>query len=185
MRASATCTGAALEPWEGKAVIFDAGVLGRTLRVEVRAQAGGVGRYTVSLDGRRLEVDLAASGSAFLSLLLEGKSYEVGLERREGGYNVVLGDRVVAVDLAPAARGSSVAKKPASGPLRLTAPMPGKLVRVLVAAGDVVAAGQGLVVMEAMKMENELRSPRAGRVREIPVREGQVVEAGALLVLVE
>jgi biotin carboxyl carrier protein len=163
-------------------VIFDASALGRTLRVEVRGQDG---RYTVSLDGRRFDVDLEASGNALFSLLLEGKSYEVGLERREGGYSVVLGESVVAVDLAPAARGASVAKKPAAGPLRLTAPMPGKLVRVLVATGDVVAAGQGLVVMEAMKMENELRSPRAGRIQEIPVREGQVVEAGALLVLVE
>ncbi|MBI3932606.1 MAG: acetyl-CoA carboxylase biotin carboxyl carrier protein subunit [Acidobacteria bacterium] len=63
--------------------------------------------------------------------------------------------------------------------------MPGKIVRVLVGAGDEVGAGQGLVVMEAMKMENELRAPRAGRVRELPVREGQTVETGALLALVE
>src|SRR5262249_26007362 len=61
------------------------------------------------------------------------------------------------------------------------APMPGKLVRVLVAAGDEVVAGQGLVVVEAMKMENELRAPRAGRVKELPAREGQAVEAGGLL----
>jgi biotin carboxyl carrier protein len=63
--------------------------------------------------------------------------------------------------------------------------MPGKLVRVLVSAGEDVGAGQGLVVMEAMKMENEIRAPRAGRVKEAPVREGQAVEMGALLVLLE
>ncbi len=63
--------------------------------------------------------------------------------------------------------------------------MPGKLVRVLVAPGQDVAAGEGLVVVEAMKMENELRAPKAGRVKDVPVREGQAVEAGALLVVVE
>ena len=68
--------------------------------------------------------------------------------------------------------------------MRVTAPMPGRVVRVLSAPGADVAAGQGLVVIEAMKMENELRAPRAGRVQELPVREGQAVEAGALLAVV-
>jgi biotin carboxyl carrier protein len=63
--------------------------------------------------------------------------------------------------------------------------MPGKMVRILVESGQAVQADQGLVVMEAMKMENELRSPRAGRVREVHVREGQAVETGALLVVVD
>ena len=164
-------------------MIFDASVEGRTLRVEVR---GKNGRYTVTLDGRPLEVDLQETGRDFVSLLIEGRSYEVGLEPREAGYTVVLADDALQVDLVDAARGAGAApKKQPSGPLRLTAPMPGKLVRVLVVAGQEVVAGQGLVVMEAMKMENELGSPRAGRVKEIPVREGQAVEAGALLALVE
>ncbi len=63
--------------------------------------------------------------------------------------------------------------------------MPGKIVRVLVQAGDTVAARQGLVVVEAMKMENELRASRPGRVREVSVSEGQSVDAGATLVVVE
>jgi biotin carboxyl carrier protein len=62
--------------------------------------------------------------------------------------------------------------------------MPGKIVRVLVAAGDQVTARQGLVVVEAMKMENELRAPHAGRVAELTVREGQAVEAGATLAVI-
>jgi biotin carboxyl carrier protein len=72
-----------------------------------------------------------------------------------------------------------------SGPQRVTAPMPGKVVRVLVNAGDLVKTRQGLVVVEAMKMENELRAARDGRVREVFVVEGQSVEAGASLVVVE
>jgi biotin carboxyl carrier protein len=63
--------------------------------------------------------------------------------------------------------------------------MPGKVVRVLVKTGDQVKAKQGLVVVEAMKMENELRAARDGRVREVPAAEGQSVEAGAVLLIVE
>lgn len=164
-------------------MIFDATVDGRRMRVEVR---GKDGRYEVSLDGRRLGVDLSEAGRSFLSLIIEGRSYEVGLEKRPGGYTVVLEDDVVAVDLADAARASPEAPREAQGgPARITAPMPGKLVRVLVAPGQEVAAGQGLVVVEAMKMENEMRSPRAGRVKQLPVREGQAVETGAVLAVVE
>jgi biotin carboxyl carrier protein len=164
-------------------MILDAAVDGRTIRVEVR---GGDGRYTVRLDGRELEVDLQETGRDFVSLLIGNRSYEVGLQRRPGGYTVVFDDDVLAVNLADAARGAGPAAARASGgPARVSAPMPGKLVRVLVEAGQEVKAGQGLVVMEAMKMENELRAPRDGRVREVPAREGQAVEAGALLVVVE
>jgi biotin carboxyl carrier protein len=163
-------------------VIFDATVDGRTLRVEVR---GKDGRYTVLLDGAPLEVDLQETGSHFVSLLIGGRSYEAGLEKRAGGYTVVLTDDVVSVDLAEGAKGAALPVKKAGGPVRVTAPMPGKLVRVLVEPGEEVATGQGLVVVEAMKMENELRSPKAGRIRDVPVKEGQAVEAGALLVVVE
>ena len=164
-------------------MIFDATVEGRTIRVEVR---GKNGRYTVTLDGRPLEVDLHEAGRDFMSLLIEARSYDVALEPRGTGYTVLLDDDALHVDLTSAARGSGAAPKiPAAGPARLLAPMPGKVVRILVEPGREVAAGQGLVVMEAMKMENELRSSRGGRVKEILVREGQAVEAGALLALVE
>jgi biotin carboxyl carrier protein len=71
-----------------------------------------------------------------------------------------------------------------SGPQRIVAPMPGKVVRVLVARGDVVRARQGLVVIEAMKMENELRASRDGTVTEVQAREAMSVEAGTLLVVI-
>ena len=72
-----------------------------------------------------------------------------------------------------------------TGVQRVTAPMPGRVVRILVKAGDEVAVRQGLVVVEAMKMENELSSPKAGRVKEVAVAEGTSVEAGRLLVVIE
>jgi biotin carboxyl carrier protein len=162
-------------------VIFDVTVEGRTIRVEVR---GRDGRYTATLDGSPLEVDLSVSGPRFASLLVGGESHEVGLEPRPGGCAVLFPADTVSVDLVEAARGASPAVRHAPGPARLTAPMPGRVVRVLEAPGADVRAGQGLVVIEAMKMENEIRAPRAGRLREVSVREGQAVEAGALLAVV-
>ena len=163
-------------------MIFEATVGGRTVRTEVR---GRDGRYTVLIDGRAVEVDAREAGPHALSLLVAGRSHDVGVEKREGGYRVLVRGEVVEVALVEAARGAAVPRRPASGLSRIQAPMPGKLVRVLVSAGEEVGAGQGLVVMEAMKMENEIRAPRAGRVKEAPVREGQAVETGALLVLLE
>ena len=154
---------------------------GRTLGVEVR---GRDGRYTVVLDGEPLEVDLVDTGRYFASLLVDGRSHEVGIEKRPGGYRVHLADDTVAVDLQDAAHGAATPAHHPTGPARLTAPMPGRVLRVLAEAGRNVEAGQGLVVIEAMKMENELRASRAGRVVEIAVHEGQTVETGALLVVV-
>ena len=162
-------------------MIFDATVEGRTIRVEVR---GGDGRYSLSLDASPLEVDFVPAGRHFASLLVDGESHEVGIETRPEGFVIQLPGDAVSVLLAEAARGGATPARRAHGPARLTAPMPGRVVRVLVAPGADVLAGQGLVVIEAMKMENELVSPRAGRVLEVAVREGQAVEAGALLALV-
>jgi biotin carboxyl carrier protein len=164
-------------------LIFDAVVDGRALRVEVRHADG---RFAVTLAGRPMQIDYVPEGRHFASMLVEGKSYEVGLEPRAGGYAVYLGADTLEVQLHEASRAAAlVATKPAHGAGRVQAPMPGKIVRVLVPVGQQVAAGEGLVVMEAMKMENELRAARAGRVREVRVAEGQAVETGALLVVLE
>jgi biotin carboxyl carrier protein len=84
-----------------------------------------------------------------------------------------------------ARRGSRDATGPAGGEQKVVAPMPGRIVKVLVCPGDEVAARQGVVVVEAMKMENELRAPRPGRVREVSVSPGASVEAGRVLVVLE
>ena len=171
-------------------MILDAAVDGKVHRVEV---AGSKGRYTVTIDGRALEVDWRAAGSAFASLIVvrspemnSGRSYDVGLEARPGGFRVLVGSEDFAVELLETTRAApAAARRAAAGPARLVAPMPGRIVRVLAEPGQTVEAGQGLVVMEAMKMENELRSPRAGRVAEVHARERQTVEMGALLVVVD
>ncbi|HZM51170.1 MAG TPA: biotin/lipoyl-containing protein [Vicinamibacteria bacterium] len=164
-------------------MIYDAAVDGWTVRAEVRAS--GEGRYTVRFDGRTVEVDVHDAGPHAISMIADGRAYDAVVERRDGGYRVLLRGQAIEVALMEASRGAVAARRAVGGPARVQAPMPGKLVRVLVRAGEDVGAGQGLVVMEAMKMENEIRAPRAGRVKEAPVREGQAVETGALLVLLE
>jgi biotin carboxyl carrier protein len=164
-------------------LIYDVLLDGQTLRVEVRSEDA---RYRVTLDGRTLDVDYRELGGGFASLLIEGRSYEVGVSRRGNAFRVAFPDDEVLLDLGPASRGGLAAPRAAdAGPARILAPMPGKVVRLLVEPGEQVQEDQGLVVVEAMKMENELRAPRAGRVRETPVREGQAVEMGAVLVVVE
>jgi biotin carboxyl carrier protein len=162
-------------------VRLDATADGRTIRVEVRRKAKG---YAVTLDGATLEVDLVETDEHFASLIVDGLSHEVGIEKCSDAYRVHLSDDTIAVALAEASRDGARRPRRAHGPTRLTAPMPGRVVRVLTEEGREVDPGQGLVVIEAMKMENELKAPRKGRVHEIAVREGQTVEAGALLIVV-
>jgi len=164
-------------------VIYEATVGERVLRVEVRRENAGL---EVRLDGKKIDVDFLEVGPRFASLILDGRSHEIGLEQKDFGYRVLLRDELLEVQLQEAARGvASSLKKAAHGAAKVTAPMPGKIVRLLAQKEQAVAAGQGLVVMEAMKMENELKAPRAGRVREIKVGEGQAVETGALLVVLD
>jgi biotin carboxyl carrier protein len=163
-------------------VILDATVGGRTVRVEVRGEAG---RYRVTLDGEPLDVDVQPAGRDFMTLLVDGRSHEAGVLRTADGYTVALAAATLDVELKDAAREGALPRARAAGPVRIKAPMPGKLVRLLVEPGQPVEAGQGLLVMEAMKMENELKAPRAGRVREVHVGERQAVETGALLLVLE
>jgi len=161
-------------------VILEASVAGRSHEVEVREVDG---RYVVRVDDHVLEVDWLDAADGFASLLVAGRSYDALISPRPGGYTVALrGGRHDVLLADPAAVPS---RGPTGGETRLVAPMPGKVVRVLVERGQGIAAAQGLVVVEAMKMENELKAPREGTVREVHVREGQAVEGGALLVVLE
>jgi biotin carboxyl carrier protein len=153
----------------------------RSAEVEVR---GKDGRYTVTRDGGTVEIDLAETGDHFESLLVGGRSHDLGIEARPGGYKVHGREGTVTVELEESSANGTIRRAAADGPVRLTAPMPGRVVRVLATKEQDVDAGEGLVVIEAMKMENELKAPRKGRVSEVAVQEGQAVDAGALLVVV-
>jgi biotin carboxyl carrier protein len=152
--------------------------------VEVVLDAEGV-----LVDGERVHAHLAEIEGTPVRLVTIGTEvHRVAVQRGEmrGRYVLRLnGHRfdVEALDeRTRAIRELSAAAAGASGPAPLVAPMPGLIVRVNVADGDVVQAGQGLVVMEAMKMENELRSPAAGTVKRVLVQPGTAVEKGAMLV---
>jgi acetyl/propionyl-CoA carboxylase alpha subunit len=161
-------------------MLFTAEVAGRTVRVEVHAEKGG---YMVTLDGRRFDLDVCRTAPGFLSLLSGGRSYDVGLEKTSGGFMVRLCGVAVPVTLT---EGAAIAPaRAAHGAARVVSPMPGKVVRVLVVPGQDVEAGRPLVVVEAMKMENELRAARAGKVVRVHARDGQAVDGGALLVELE
>ena len=161
---------------------LSAEVAGRQVAVEVRRTAQGL--YEVVLDGRRLSVDARPSAEHGLSLLVDGTSHDAAVERTPNGFRIHLAGTSVEVALREAVS-AAMGASAGAGPARLKAPMPGRIVRVLVSPGSAVAAGDGLVIVEAMKMENELKAGRAGTVRVVHVREGQTVEGGALLVELE
>lgn len=164
---------------------FEIDVNGRTRTVAVERTAGG--HYRVLVDGRAHDVDAERVGTYGLSLLVDGVSREVSVApaTARGEMLVGLEGRTVAVTVNGRRTGQAATDAVgAHGEVTIAAPMPGRILRVLVAAGDEVAARQGLVVIEAMKMENELRSPKAGRVKEVSVAPGTSVEAGRALVTI-
>jgi len=143
------------------------------------------GAYIVTFGGVEHLVDARKLEADFYSILYEGKSYEVSVESAGPKYVVRHGAYEQVVELADASRGGREELRKRAGPEAVGSVMPGKVVRVLVSPGDEVRAGQGLVVVEAMKMENEIGSPRAGRVKSVDVSPGQNVETGARLVVLD
>ena len=164
----------------------------RERAVELHRLAAG---YRVVVDGREQLVEAVRVGDDHWSLIVRDadgsrpRSVDVIVVPQNGNGAVdvfIDGHRIEVAQRGGLGRRSrGVAGAHGGGPQRVTAPMPGKVVRVLVKSGEEVQPRQGLVVVEAMKMENELRAARAGRVREIFVDEGQSVEAGTALVVVE
>jgi biotin carboxyl carrier protein len=144
------------------------------------------GRLAVRVDGQDVDVDARLDGSGSGSLLLDGVSHVVDQDGARGETTVVVDGETFRVQIegdAARRRGGSIDGHPGGGQ-RLVAPMPGKVVAVLVAVGQAVERGAGLVVLEAMKMENEFRAAGRGTVAEIHVRPGQAVNAGDLLVVI-
>ena len=136
-----------------------------------------------TIDDRAVEASAVEVASGVYSILLRGKSFEVRLEPNEPGVRALVNEREYAVTIRDPRQWrryrAGVAEM--EGRQKLTAPMPGKVVRLLVSAGDVVEAGQGVVVVEAMKMQNEVRSPKSGTVETLLVAEGQTVHTGETL----
>ncbi len=146
---------------------------------------GPDGRFRISVDGVEQLVDATALRPGSWSLIIAGRSYQVDLDRRRGGIaaSVGAGEVVLRVEDALHRRLASAAggRAPARGE-SVRAPIAGKVVKVLVAVGDQVAPGSAVIVLEAMKMENELAAERGGTVSVIHKAAGQAVDTGDLLV---
>ena len=166
-------------------------VAGGRTHVVVLEPTGAPDRYRVRVDDEpAIEIDAVAAceNAATTWSLRDVATGAVTVAALALGVNgeadVHVDGHAIPVSLAGSRRGRKAALAAGDGEQRIVAPMPGKVIKVLVKAGDEVAARQGLVVVEAMKMENELTAARAGVVREITVSEGASVEAGRLLVVV-
>lgn len=145
------------------------------------------GRFQVWVDGDAFAVDVRQTDVGLSLVFEDGRSLEAAATPQAGGQWLV---QLPHVDVEVVVDGQRHGRRGAGGPSgagaqRVNAPMPGRVVRVLVAVGDEVSHRQGLIVVEAMKMENELGAPKAGRVTEIAVVEGTSVEAGRLLIVIE
>ncbi len=168
---------------------FDVDVAGRVR--QVRIETAGSNSFRITLDGAAHAVDVVRVGDTGLSLLFGDGHRSVEAQVVAGG---APGEKLVwldgvsesaTIDGRRARRGGGPGAPRDNGDRRILAPMPGRVVRVLVGPGDTVEAGQPVLVIEAMKMENELRSPRAGRIKDVAVEQGASVEAGRVLVVIE
>jgi biotin carboxyl carrier protein len=169
---------------------FEIEVAGRLRTVSI--ERAGAGKYRVVLDGEPRLVDAARTGEFEYSLILDGgrnasRTVQVVPTALRGEMLVGVDGQTVAVTINGRHRrkGPAEAGGASDGEQTVVAPMPGRVVRVLVEPGEDVVARQGVVVVEAMKMENELRSPKAGRVKDVSVSPGVSVEAGRVLVTIE
>ncbi|HEX3409237.1 MAG TPA: biotin/lipoyl-containing protein [Candidatus Binataceae bacterium] len=154
---------------------------------QLEAEELGAHALRLKIGKRQFEVDVHRVGPSSYSILIDNRSFDFEVVR--DGEEIVVASRggAARVTLADAARRSHNpgARPAAAGKAMLKAMMPGRVVNVLVNLGDEVAAQQGLLVIEAMKMENELKAPKAGKIVELKVKPGQTVEKGELLLVVE
>lgn len=157
---------------------------GKIHRLELERTDGG---WNCKLDGREIKLDAVLARRDVLSILIDGKAYEVKRERSATDMHLWVGPVRYGAELRDPrslrARAGSAADE--QGIKKLVAAMPGKVVRILTPEKSEVDAGQGILVVEAMKMQNEMKSPKKGVVQKILAAEGAAVNAGDVLAIVE
>ena len=163
---------------------LDLTVNGTPERIEILSPAPDC-RFQIG-DGPVREAQVEMPEPGVYSLLMDGRVYDARIEEHPDYLVVVIDGYRFELDVRDPRRWSrKSAGRGAGGIQTVTAPMPGKVVRVLVAPGDAVEPGQGLIVVEAMKMQNEMKASRSGKVRSVPVAEGATVTAGDVLATIE
>ena len=158
---------------------------GKTRVVELTRQNDA---WKISLDGNTLDANAVEVAPNIFSVLLSGDSHQIRIAPRPDGtltLHTGLAEYHAEVSDPRSWRGRRQGAVEAEGRQQITAPMPGKVVRLLVKQGDSVEAGQGLLVIEAMKMQNEIRSPKSGKIEKLFAQDGQPVNAGEVLLWVE
>ncbi|MEI6790107.1 MAG: acetyl-CoA carboxylase biotin carboxyl carrier protein subunit [Myxococcaceae bacterium] len=163
--------------------------------VQVELISGQENLYLIKIDDREYRVDAHMMLSEIVTTIIDGKSYDIDIEQQnisdplDGRLGVRVRGRVVYLEMLEERRqkmkDASMARFSESGLVRICSPMPGKVLRNLVSPGDLVTEGQGLAVVEAMKMENELKSPKNAQVKDVFFKPGDSVEGGALLLTIE
>jgi biotin carboxyl carrier protein len=164
-------------------MLYDITIDGRNYRLDLDHADG---RWSCRLDGRDFDVDAVLARPDVLSLRIGNLAYEVKSERIANDLHLWVGSTRFAVEVRDprSLRGRTRAGDD-RGPKKVVAPMPGKIVRLLVREGDEVETGGGVAVVEAMKMQNEIKSPKRGKVQKVLVSEGAAVNAGDVLAIVE
>ncbi len=162
---------------------YDIAIDGKQYRLDLEPREG---RWKCRVDGREVEVDAVLARPNVLSLRIGNKAYEIKCERVGSDQHIWVGSARFAAEVRdPRSLRSRARSAVENGPRNLTAPMPGKVVRVLVSEGSEIEAGGGVLVVEAMKMQNEVKSPKKGTVQKILVKQGTAVNAGDVLAIVE
>jgi biotin carboxyl carrier protein len=162
---------------------YEIAIDGKRYRLDL-SQAEG--RWSCRVDGCEVEVDAVLARPNVISLRIGNKAYEVKCERVGADVHIWVGSQRFAAEVRdPRSLRSRSRTVDDHGPKKLTAPMPGKVVRILLSPGTEVEAGVGVLVVEAMKMQNEVKSPKKGTIQRILVNEGAAVNAGDVLAIVE
>jgi acetyl/propionyl-CoA carboxylase alpha subunit len=162
---------------------YNVAIEGKNYRLDLNHVNGA---WSCSVNGREVEVDAVLARPNVLSLRMGNKAFEVKCERVGSDIHIWVGSQRFAAEIGDprSLRGRTRAADD-YGPKKLTAPMPGKVVRLLLSQGSAVDAGAGVLVVEAMKMQNEVKSPKKGTIQKILVTEGAAVNAGDVLAIVE
>ncbi len=143
--------------------------------------------WSCQLDGEAVQADAVVTKHDVVSIIIGGTHYEVKRERTAADTHYWVKNSRFAVEIRDprSLRSRKASAASGEGPQKLLAPMPGKVVRIILPAGSEVEAGQGVLVVEAMKMQNELKSVKKGTVKQVMVAEGASVSAGEVLAIVE
>jgi biotin carboxyl carrier protein len=162
---------------------YEAEIDGREMSIELEERDG---RISAKIGGREYELEIMRPEKGVYLMLAGHQVYEARVwSEQSGGLRAQLRGRVFKAKIIDRKRRRATADHGSEGRQNLIAPMPGKIVRALLKPGDEVSAGQGVIVVEAMKMQNEIKSPKAGRVLEIRVADGDTVVANQTLAIVE